>query len=184
MIANTKSIPLQVGATAVDALFALPVLAVCRFPPCCVEEAARTALQFSHRCALSKGSIRRCTKRQVDQPLLMACAPTRHQSRTLQPAADARCTAAQPSLPRYLQLNSDFNQPLEGRQHTNSVTVVQFGRDFRQPLYVGYLPATLNSLVFERRWGHRGGYNQPLAAGVLPAGLLRLHVGDCFNQRL
>ena len=59
-----------------------------------------------------------------------------------------------------------------------SLTSLNFGYDFNQPLIQGVLPASLISLNF----GYH--FNQPLAQGVLPASLISLIFGYRFNQQL
>ena len=82
-----------------------------------------------------------------------------------------RCRLPPGLLPcglRVLQLNGDFNQPLEPGSLPSSLTYLVFGDRFNQPLPPGVLPASLLHLTLGSRYRH------PLGPGSLPESLERL----------
>ncbi|EGG19773.1 hypothetical protein DFA_06873 [Cavenderia fasciculata] len=70
------------------------------------------------------------------------------------------------------------NQPISVGVLPSSLQSLRFGGRYNQPLSVGVLPSSLQSLVFGKE------YNQPIPVGVLPTSLQSLVFGRDYNQAL
>lgn len=83
-----------------------------------------------------------------------------------------------PSSVTYLDLGGFFNQPLQTGHIPNSVTHLDLGYVFNQPLQAGHIPVSVTHLVLSDY------YDIPLEMGHIPDGVTHLTLGVRYNQPL